>query len=134
MKALLKGVFLYEFENCTRPCMDIFETDDTLAFEVDLPGVDPSAVSVRVYEELLIVEGCCVSDSEECSGSGVRFLCVERGMKRFRRIVKIPVQVNTQAGSAVYSRGVLTIAFPKLKGKLIKIRIDRPHAEAEAQR
>jgi HSP20 family protein len=125
VKSILRGVFLYDVESCVRPAADVFETEDALTCELDLPGVDPAKVSVRVYEDLLIVEGSRPGIVGECRGEAVRFLCMECGPARFRRLLKIPVQVNTQAGSAVYSNGVLTITFPKLKGKLIKLRIER---------
>jgi HSP20 family molecular chaperone IbpA len=132
VRSILRGVFLYDVESCVRPAADVFETEDSLTYELDLPGIDPSKVSVRVYEDLLIVEGNRLGCIDESHGAPVRFLCMECGPSRFRRLLKIPVQVNTQAGTAVYADGVLTIAFPKLKGKLIRLRIERrqPHPEA----
>lgn len=124
MKSVLKGLFFYEAETCGGPLMDIYETGDDLIFEVDLPGIDPANVSIKVYENLLIIEG--ERDVEEKSASGeIKYLCVERGAKDFRRVLKIPINVNTVAGDAVYENGVMTIKFPKLKGRLIKINIDR---------
>lgn len=132
MRSILKGVFFYDVASCVRPPADVFETEDSLTYELDLPGIDPSRVSVRVYEDLLIVEGACRGTSEECRTETVTFLCMERGPTRFRRLLKIPVQVNTQAGSAEYCSGVLTITFPKLKGKLIRLKIERRHTHPEA--
>lgn len=124
MKNVLKGLFYYEAETCTGPLIDIYETGDDLVFEVDLPGIDPTNLSVRVYEDLLIIEGI-KTDTDEELPSGGKYLCMERGIKEFRRVLKIPVHVNTVAGDAFYSNGVITVKFPKLKGKLIKIKIER---------
>jgi HSP20 family molecular chaperone IbpA len=74
---------------------------------------------------LLIIEGSRDESNDELTGSKLKYLCMERGMKRFRRVLKIPVFVNTTSGKASYFNGVLTIRFPKLKGKLIKIMIER---------
>jgi HSP20 family protein len=125
MKNVLKGLFYYEAETCTGPLIDIYETADDLVFEVDLPGIDPTNLSVRVYEDLLIIEGMMTDTDDELQSGGLRYLCMERGIKEFRRVLKIPINVNTVAGDALYSNGVMTVRFPKLKGKLIKIKIER---------
>lgn len=124
MKSVLKGLFFYEAETCRGPLIDLYETGDDLVFEVDLPGIEPENVSIKVYENLLIIEG--VRDIDEKSTQGeTKYLCMERGAKDFRRVVKIPIGVNTVAGDAVYNNGVMTITFPKLKGKVITIQIER---------
>ncbi len=125
MKNVLKGLFYYEAETCTGPLIDIYETGDDLVFEVDLPGIDPTNLSIRVYEDLLIIEGIMTDTDNELPSGGLKYLCMERGLKEFRRVMKIPVHVNTVAGDAFYSNGVMTVKFPKLKGKLIKIKIER---------
>lgn len=125
MKNVLKGLFYYEAETCIWPLIDIYETKDNLIFEVDLPGIDPANLSVRVYEDLLIIEGIRDEDNDESISEECKYLCMERGLKEFRRVMKIPIHVNTVAGNAFYSNGVVTIKFPKLKGKLIKIKIER---------
>jgi HSP20 family protein len=125
VKSILKGVFLCEVETCARPPVDLYETADELVCEVDLPGMDLSKVSLKVYEDLLIIEGVRVEGNDEPGPHRIRFLCMERSMKRFRRIVKIPISVNTLAGRASYADGVLTITFPNLKDKLIRIKIER---------
>lgn len=123
MKGILKGLFFYESDNCVDPLVDIYETVDYLVFEVDLPGADLANISVMVYENLLIIEG--IRDIDEPSNSELKYLCMERSAKRFRRILNIPVCVNTVASEAFYSKGVLTVRFPKLKGKLLRVDIQR---------
>ncbi len=124
MKSVLKGLLFYEAETCGGPLIDLYETDEDVVFEIDLPGIEPANVSIKVYEDLLIIEG--VRNAEEKSASGeIKYLCMERGIKDFRRVMKIPVHVNTTAGDAIYNNGVMTITFPKLKGKVIKINIER---------
>jgi HSP20 family protein len=122
MKSVLKGLFFYQVEPCAWPLVDLFETGDYLVFEADMPGINPEDVSVRVYEDLLIVEGM---RNEAGGESKLRYLCMERDMKGFRRVLKIPVPVNIMAGEASYTNGVMTVKFPKLKGKLINIKIER---------
>ncbi len=123
MKGILKGSFFYESEHGTYPLTDIYETGDHLVFEIDLPGADLSNISLMVYENLLIIDG--MRSIEESTDINLKYLCMERSSKRFRRIFNIPINVNTLGADAFYSKGVLVIRFPKLKGKLFKIDIQR---------
>jgi len=125
MKTILTSLFLYEVDTCAEPLIDFYETDDFLVFEADVPGIEPSNVSIRVYEDLLVIQGVRTIEDDEASIRGTRFLCMERNLKSFRRMVRIPIPVNTTAGKAVYNNGVVTIRFPKLKGKLIRISVER---------
>lgn len=122
MKSVLQGLFFYQVEPCAWPLVDLYETDGYLVFEADMPGVAPEDVSVGVYEDMLIVEGT-MSDAGD--GARLKYLCMERELKAFRRVLRIPVPVNVMDGKASYSGGVMTVRFPKLKGKLIKITIER---------
>ncbi len=122
MKSVLKGLFFYQVEPCSWPLIDLYETDESLVFEADLPGIDPENVSVKVYEDLLIIEGMRAEASCETK---LKYLCMERDTKGFRRMLKIPVPVNIPAGEASYENGVMTVKFPKLKGKIIKIKVER---------
>ncbi len=90
-----------------------------------MPGIDPADVSIRVYEDLLIIEGIRDKGNDESISGEFKYLCMERGIKNFRRVLKIPVHVNTMTGNAFYANGVMTVRFPKLKGKLIKIKIEK---------
>lgn len=124
MRNVLKGLFFFEIEASTGPLIDIYETSKDLVFEVDLPGVDISDISIKVYEDLLIIER-----EKNINNLGVpddsKYLCMERCNKGFRRVLKIPIAVNTTSGEAFYNNGVLTIIFPKLKGRLININIKK---------
>lgn len=124
MKSILKGLFLYEVEASVGPAADIYETDTDLVYEIDLPGVDVAGVSVKVYEDLLIIESERVINDEQGSVE-LKYQCMERHTKGFRRIMKIPVYVNVMAGDAFYANGVLTIRFPKLNNRLLKINVEK---------
>jgi len=122
MKTVPKGLFLYEVEVYSGLLIDLYETSDELVFEVDLPGIDPSNISVRAYEDLLIIEGV---RNDINYTTGLKYLCLERGTRLFRRVLKIPIPVNTMSGNAVYANGVMTIKFPKFKDRMIEIAVER---------
>ncbi len=127
MKKVLNGLFLYETEAaCAGPLTDLYETAEELVCEVDLPGADLSMISIKVYEDLLLIESSGNPEGdEEMYPGGFKYFCMERSLKGFRRVLKLPILVNATAASASYGQGVLTIRFPKLKGKLIRIPIER---------
>ncbi|MCX8031398.1 MAG: Hsp20/alpha crystallin family protein [Thermodesulfovibrionales bacterium] len=118
-----RSLFLYEVEAYKEPLIDLYETLDELIFKVEMPGIDIRNISLKVYEDLLIIEGFWTNERESYVKEGLKYLCVERNIKTFRRVIKIPIAVNTVAGIAYYENGVVTIKFPKLKDKLIKIKI-----------
>lgn len=107
------------------PLIDLYETEKYLVFEAELPGVDPEEVVLQVVEHFLIVEGKCPPSQREASGVTGTFLCMERQARTFRRILNIPIAVDITKGSATYRNGVVTIRFPKLKGKRITIPIEQ---------
>ncbi len=120
-----RSLFFYELKNYKEPLIDLYETDNDLIFKIDIPGIDIRNISVKVYEDLLIIEGLLLVSKEDCSDEGLKYLCMERNIKTVRRVLKIPIPVNTVAASAFYENGVVTIKFPKLKDKLIKIKIEK---------
>jgi HSP20 family protein len=104
------------------PLLDLYETEGCLVLEVDLPGIDPEDVLIKAYEDIVIIEGIKKEIREE---KEFKYLCMERSFESFRRIVKIPVPVRTHEGKASYNDGVVTLTFPKVKDRVIKIRIEK---------
>jgi len=102
--------------------MDIYETADELIFEIDLPGIEPDDVSIRVYGDMLIIEGTRNDAGRE---PDLRYICMERGIRGFRRVMKFPVPVNAASSEAFYFRGVISIRFPKRERKAITITVKR---------
>ncbi len=122
MKSIQKGLCLYHVESSVWPLMDIYETGSELIFEIDLPGIEPDDVSIRIYGDMLIIEGIRNDAGRE---PDLRYICMERGIRRFRRVMKFPVPVNTSSSEAFYSRGVISIRFPKRERKAITITVKR---------
>ena len=122
MKNIQKGLSLYHVESSVWPLVDIYESGDELIFEIDLPGMEPDDVSIRVYGDMLIIEGI---RNDAGSEPDLRYVCMERGIRGFRRALKIPVPVNASPAEAFYARGVITIRFPKRERKAITITVKR---------
>lgn len=117
-------VYTYDlrFEAVDEPHLDLYETDENLVIEIDLPGVNPEEILIKVFEDIAIIEGIKKEIDKE---RRLRYICMERNFDSFRRIIRLPVAVNSMAGKALYSEGVLKLTLPKIKKKVFKIKIER---------
>jgi HSP20 family protein len=104
--------------------MDSYETESAIVLELDLPGVDVTAVKIVQRGVMLQIE---VEKRAEPPQEGTRYICLERHFGRFRRTVRLPDQVDGSQLSAEYQRGVLRIICPK--GRERRILIKEPGCE-----
>lgn len=116
------------------PAVDIYETEQNLVLKVDLPGVDPHNVEVRVENQTLFIRGERRLEKDVKEGNYHR---VERTYGTFARSFSLPNTVNAEGVSAEYKDGVLTLTLAKreeAKPKTIKIQVtgseSRPQAVA----
>ncbi|KJR40084.1 Heat shock protein Hsp20 domain protein [Candidatus Magnetoovum chiemensis] len=123
MKHKLNEYIFFNIESSkASPLMDIFETAELLVFEVDLPGIEAEDLSIRVYGDIVILEG--IKKDSDKKGN-CRYLCMERNRDNFRRMIKLPVKVDAKGAKAKYKDGVVRILFPKIKESVIKITIEK---------
>ena len=96
------------------PNVDIRETPDTLLLRVELPGVEPTALSLAVHGGNLIIRG---EKKKSEAGGNVESHVAEREYGTFRRTVHLGVPVNTRQGTALLNNGLLRISFPKVPNR-----------------
>lgn len=115
--------YLTSAETSPWPAVDIFENEDSIVFEADLPGVVPEDIEVKVVGDILIIEG----KRKELSASltAVNYICIERTFRSFRRVLHIPVPIDVSTGLSLYEKGVLTISFEKLRNRVYRIPVKR---------
>jgi HSP20 family protein len=94
------------------PPVDVRESGDELQVQVELPGMAPEDVEVRVENGVLTVSGEKKSEIEEGKNGGDYHL-VERRYGRFERSFTLPRAVDADKVQAVFSNGVLTLSLPK---------------------
>jgi HSP20 family protein len=104
------------------PLVDIYEKDGMLVLSAELPGVDPSAVDIRLENNVLTLSGARKPVTEVPRNA---FHRVERSYGSFSRSFSLPAVVEQEKIGAEYRDGVLTITLPRRQETLPKqIRID----------
>ena len=96
------------------PRMDIYEEDDNLIVEAELPGVDPDNVDINVTEDALNIRAKHEQEKEK-EEKGYYKKELSRGF--FKRAVPLPVKVKNEEAEASYEDGVLKITIPEQERK-----------------
>lgn len=107
-----------------RPPVDIFETDDGVVIQVDLPGVSKEDVSVEVKNNLLTIQG---QRKIEGATDDERYYRRERSCGTFQRAFSLRSVISPDTIKASFKNGVLTVQVPKPeeeKPKKISVSID----------
>ncbi len=105
------------------PAVDIYEDDRKLALHLEVPGIQPDKIDLRVENNTLTVRG------ERAFAKDVKeenFHRIERRFGSFVRSFTLPQTVDTEHVQAGYENGVLTIELPKkaaAQPKQIKVNI-----------
>jgi HSP20 family protein len=88
--------------------MDLYRSGDHYVLHADLPGVDPGSVDLGVENGTLTIKAERSGRTEE----GVQWLASERFTGAYLRQISLGENVDTDAISATYNNGVLTVTIP----------------------
>ena len=91
------------------PLVDIYETDDGIVVEADMPGVGRSDVKVEIDKGLLTIAGRVKRKPVE----GVTHLYDEFTPADYYRAFTLGEEVDESGISAVMENGVLTVTLPR---------------------
>lgn len=92
------------------PPIDIYETDDAVVLEVELPGVSKDEVSLELHEHTLTLSG---ERKREPSVQGGQYHREEGRYGAFQRAFRMPTIVDEAQVQATYKDGVLALRLPK---------------------
>ena len=92
------------------PTLDVWETEDSVVYAFDLPGVPEDAISVEVEDGALTVTA---TREQKRTIDTERFHRLERRHGTFSRTVGLPQGVSEDQIKAAYDAGVLEISVPK---------------------
>lgn len=98
--------------NAWVPALDVRETEDRYEVTMDLPGLEPGAVSVTFEDGTLTVSGKREFAAEE---HGETYHRIERSFGTFARSVGLPHTADAERIEASFDKGVLTVAVPKVE-------------------
>lgn len=99
--------------SCVCP-VDILENPKEILIKVELPGIDPAAVDVKVEDGVLTISGEKKFEGAQDEGKDApQYLRVERYYGNFSRSFVVPRYVDATAVEAEYAAGILTLKLPK---------------------
>ncbi len=105
------------------PAVDIYETDDAIILEAELPGMNEKDIEVKIEDNVLTIRGERKFEEERNEENYYR---MERFYGTFQRSFTLPPNVDTEKVKAEYKKGILKVTLPKkeqAKPKQIKIEV-----------
>jgi HSP20 family protein len=95
------------------PAVDIREYADRFELQVDLPGVEPSAVEITLEDGVLTLSGERTAGNGRDENEQAIQMRSERGHGRFHRRFILPETVDSERVEAQGRNGVLSVRIPK---------------------
>ena len=92
------------------PAVDIYETENELVVQADLPDLQDKDIDVRVENNTLTIRG---ERKFEKDVNEENYLRIERAYGSFARSFTLPNTINAEAIRAEYRNGVLTVRMLK---------------------
>jgi HSP20 family protein len=92
---------------------NVIESEASLVFNLYLPGVDKSDVSVEVDSGYLTISSKEKLDKQLQEGS--KYLLKEFSIPSFKRRFKIPSLVDAETVKASFNSGILSVEFVKVE-------------------
>jgi HSP20 family protein len=105
-----------------RPRIDLHETGDSYYIEVDLPGVPPERVEIRVADGCVTITGTRPRTSLE----GVFVSHRERECGSFRRSLSLPQAVSAERVHSEYHHGTYQIRLFKVREAALPAQEKKP--------
>ena len=93
------------------PTADIYETQDALRIDLEMPGVDKSNVDVRIEDGVLTVEGRIDFSKYQ----GLQPLYTEYNIGHYSRSFRLSTKIDQQKIGAEMRDGVLSLLLPKVE-------------------
>lgn len=110
---LYRGVF---------PALNITENEDNLCLTAELPGMNPNEIDISATADSITLRG---ERKNSSTSKEVNYHQREREFGTFRRVIDLPIKIDTDKMSASYKNGMLTVVLPKAeetKPKQIQIK------------
>ncbi len=96
------------------PMVNMYEQDNNLVIEAQLPGFSPDDVDVSIEEGAVKISGSKKVAKED---KDKRYYIKEITMQAFSRTIPLPKEVDVKKAEASFKDGVLVITLPKVEEK-----------------
>ena len=102
--------FAHTGQTAAAPLLNVWEDEQALYVDADLPGVDPAKLDVTVIEgNQLTIQGERAAPDIQ----GATWVRQERPAGQFVRVIGLPALVDADKVEAKYEHGVLRLTLPK---------------------
>lgn len=94
------------------PPLNIFEASggDAIVVKAEIPGIDPETLAIDTFQNRLTIAGNrTIVEPDET----FRYHRRERQSGEFRRVFRLPYEVDRESGKATYEDGILTVRLDK---------------------
>jgi len=92
------------------PSAELEETDGAIHLKLEVPGIDPNDLDVKVSDRAVAISGERKSESQNGDGGAKRS---ELYYGRFERVIPIDAQIQSDRVEANYNNGILHLTLPK---------------------
>lgn len=99
------------------PPVDIYEKDDSVFFEAEVPGFSKENLSVDVKGKIITISGEREEDEKIEEKNSYRR---ERRYGKFERSFQLGFEADNSAVKAEYKNGILKVEIPKPEEKKVK--------------
>jgi HSP20 family protein len=113
------------------PAVDVYEDQNALKLQLEVPGVKQEDLDIRIENQTLTIKG---ERKLESAAKQENFHRIERRFGSFIRTFTLPQTIDTEAVSASYDAGVLTVSLGKkaeAQPKQVKIEVFAPERNAK---
>ena len=100
--------------------VDVVEDGQQVEIHASLPGIEPEQIQVTVEGGVLTIRGETATEDERRDDG---YLMRERRTGSFSRTLRIPDTLDAEKARTHYANGVLSIVFPRIEAKQLKIEI-----------
>ena len=104
------------------PKVDVYETDDKVIVEAEIPGVKKEDIDVKVKDNNVIIRGEIKREEEK---QDKNFFRAERFYGKFERVIPLFVEVKPEEAKAKIENGILKLEIPKATSeKEVSIKVE----------
>ncbi|RMA93020.1 Hsp20/alpha crystallin family protein [Hydrogenothermus marinus] len=92
------------------PRVDIYEKDNNIVVEAEIPGAKKEDIEVKIKENNLVIRGEVKKEEEKKDENYYRS---ERFYGKFERVIPLPAEVKAEEAKAEVKDGILKVIIPK---------------------